>query len=172
MSETTSWNPFVGAVVAILAAAMASCAPKAPAERTAAETEELLASTHHVWAAYFDGDRADLSYALPETDDVLLTAQCRRKSDSVSVTGFVGETPSERLQLSADGTSLDTAATSAWDEAVGGYYATAEPIGLSNPVLIALKRGHPISAGAFGPFPVTTPLEQREIDRFFAFCGR
>ena len=50
------------------------CAP--PEEvlpRREADTATLMASTTHVWMAFFEGDKGGLSYAVPETDALIMS---------------------------------------------------------------------------------------------------
>ena len=150
------------------------CAPREEAlPRSEADTETLMASTTHVWMAFFDGEKGGLSYAVPETDAIIMSLDCVKHSGRATITALTDDAARPLLVIWEGDRAREWPAKLVWDDAAGSNYAIAE-ISLSEPALANLRDGlgFSISRPAIGPLSVESAPERREIERFFAFCDR
>ncbi len=142
--------------------------------RSAADTAILLASTSHVWMAEFDGAKGSLAYFVPETDDLVVTLECIKRTDRATVSALTEQPPGPGTLVLWDGDlTREWAAMVEPDDTMGGSLAIAE-IDLNEAALTPLRRGTGlrISRPAIGPLAVASEPEQREVERFFTFCDR
>ncbi|MDZ4363058.1 hypothetical protein [Brevundimonas sp.] len=142
--------------------------------RSAADTAILLASTSHVWMADFDGDKGSLAYFVPETDELVISLECIKSTGRATVSALTEQPPGPGTLVLWDGDrTREWAAVVEWDDVMGGSLAVAE-IGLHEAALTPLRRGTGLRIGrpAIGPLAVASEPEQREVERFFAFCDR
>lgn len=141
--------------------------------RIEADTATLTASTRYVWMTSFEGDRGGLSYAVPETDDGILSFGCLRSSGRATITAQTDDGDRAVLVLWEGDRAREWPAELFWDDAAGGHFVVAE-ISLSEPALASLRHAGEIWIGrpAIGPLNVASAPERREVERFFAFCDR
>ena len=164
------------------AAATAAAADMAePASATTATTTENADGA--VWSFTQDEDGANLTFTVPESDDVVNYLSCKPGKGMLEASvwadhGIPGEpgpeprTEATQLTLTSGAVSKAYAATAESEEMYGGSQVTAGAIPLGDPVIAEFGRTGSIQMKAFGVSTTMPAASQADVQKLLKACKK